>query len=49
LQLAASTPITKADPMARSREIDAAYQWIRRQYPEYFKPDEVTTNESETE
>lgn len=49
LQIAAATPVTKADPMARSREIDAAYQWIRRQYPEYFRTDEESNHESEIE
>jgi len=37
LQAAARTQNTKADPMARSKAIDAALAWAKRQYPEYFK------------
>jgi hypothetical protein len=37
LQQAAQTKNTAADPMARSKAIDAVYAWAKRQYPEYFK------------
>lgn len=45
LKLAALTPNTERDPMARSKEIDAVMRWARREYPEYFR-NEVTTNEN---
>lgn len=37
LMQAAQTKITAADPLARSKAINAVYAWAKRQYPEFFK------------
>lgn len=37
LKRAAATPITKADPMARSKAIDQAVRRLKREYPDYFR------------
>lgn len=39
LQAAARTPNTAADPMARTKAIDAVIAWAKRQYPEFFQKD----------
>lgn len=37
LQKAAETENTPADPMARTKAIEKATQWVRHKYPLYFK------------
>jgi len=34
---AASTPITRSDPLARRKAIDTAIGKVRRMWPQYFK------------
>lgn len=41
LSEAAKTPITAADPLARTRAIDEALERIRALVPEHFRSEEV--------
>ena len=37
LMRAAQTPVTAADPLARTKAIEKATQRVKTQYPEYFQ------------
>jgi hypothetical protein len=39
LKKAAKTEIPAYDPLARMRAIDHANEMVRRDYPQYFKPE----------
>lgn len=39
LRVAAMTPVTPADPLARQRAINKVIERARRSYPDYFRSD----------
>lgn len=47
LMRAAQTPVTAADPLARTKAIEKATQRVKTQYPEYFQME--NNHESQTE
>ena len=48
LMRAAQTPVTAADPLARTKAIEKATQRVKAKYPEYFQM-ESENHESKTE
>ena len=48
LMRAAQTPVTAADPLARTKAIEKATQRVKVQYPEYFQV-ESENHENQTE
>ena len=47
LMRAAQTPVTAADPLARTKAIEKATQRVKTKYPEYFQME--NNHESKTE
>lgn len=41
LQNAAFTPIPENDPLARLKAIDSASEWVKQNYPSYFKKEKT--------
>lgn len=41
LQRAAQTPIPADDPLARVKAIEKATQWIKQNYPQFFRIKEI--------
>ena len=48
LMRAAQTPVTAADPLARTKAIEKATQRVKTQYPEFFLS-EIENYEDQTE